>query len=131
VQLAAAVKHVRSIVKALGIPRERVVRHAEIDPDNRSDPRELAWQALLDDIYEVAPMLDTAAFGDWMQQHVIPQNPAAAFYAYGRAQGWEPISGEHDWQGYRAQVWYSPADQKQHIVYARIGDWGNVKHFDR
>ena len=86
-----------------------------------------------------APLLalggDMAAFeaqlGLYMQGYVIPQNPAAAFYAYGRAHGWEPISPEVDYQGYRCQVWYSAADQMQHVVYCLIGDWGNLHHFDR
>lgn len=69
--------------------------------------------------------------GDFIQGYVIPQNPAAAFYAYGRARGWEPISGEVDYEGYRAQVWYSPSNQMQHIIYTLIGDWGNLRHFDR
>ncbi len=72
-----------------------------------------------------------AALGEYIQDYVIPQNPAAAFYAYGRARGWEPISGEVDYQGCRAQDWYSPEDQTQHIIWCRIGDWGNLRHFDR
>lgn len=69
--------------------------------------------------------------GDYMQAHIIPQNPLAAFYAYGRERGWEPISAEIDWGCYRAQVWYSPEDQMQHVVYAVIGQWDKVAHFDR
>jgi hypothetical protein len=65
------------------------------------------------------------------QRYVIPQNPAAAFYAYGRAKGWEPISPEFDYQGQRAQVWYSPGDKRQHVCCCRIGDWGNIRHIDR
>jgi len=68
---------------------------------------------------------------EYAQQFVIPQNPAAAFYAYGRAHGWEPISPELDYGSQRAQVWYSPEDQMQHVLYCTIGDWDNIQHVDR
>ncbi len=51
VQLEAAVAHVRAVVEALGIPRERVLRHADVDPEHRTDPRGLDWQAFLDRLY--------------------------------------------------------------------------------
>ena len=60
----------------------------------------------------------------------IPQNVASAFYVYGRSHGWEPMSGETDVNGYRCQRWYSPEDQIKHAVYCKVGDWGNVSHFD-
>ena len=73
--------------------------------------------------------------GDAMQAVLIPQNPVAAFYQYGRDRGWEPISPEHDvtvdGMTYRAQVWYSPEDGVQHIEYTEVGNWANVRHFDR
>ena len=77
--------------------------------------------------------LDSAAcgLGDHAQQYVIPQNPAAAFYAYGRSRGWEPISREFDYDGRRAQVWYSPENETQHIVYCAVGDWADIRHIDR
>lgn len=71
--------------------------------------------------------------GDTMQQYVIPQNRAAAFYRYGRAHGWEPISCEADVHldgaVYRAQVWYDQV--RQIIVYTELGNWAGVRHFDR
>jgi hypothetical protein len=73
--------------------------------------------------------------GDEMQGFVIAQNINAAFYKYGRSHGWESISREvyHMIRGksYRAQVWYSPADTTQHIVYTEVGNWAHVRHFDR
>lgn len=63
-----------------------------------------------------------------MQQHVIPQNPNAYFYQYGREREWEPISGE--WvimvgpQGVLSQVWYTPDDDMQHTICARVTDEG-------
>ncbi len=73
------------------------------------------------------------ALGNTMQQYVIPQNREAAFYLYGRAHGWEPISCEADVHldgaTYRAQVWYDQVQQI--IVYTELGNWDNVRHFDR
>jgi hypothetical protein len=70
-----------------------------------------------------------------MQAYVIPQNPAAGFYAYGRARGWEPISAEKDIslaeQAYRCQMWYSPESQTQHLVFCEVGNWGAIRHTDR
>ena len=74
---------------------------------------------------------DIQRLGDAMQAHVIPQNREAAFYVYGNDRGWQPISGEVDIDGQRCQAWYTPGDDMQHIVYCRIGDWGNIAHFDR
>lgn len=71
------------------------------------------------------------ALGREAQRHVIPQNPAATFYRVGRARGWEPISSEFDHNGYRAQVWYSPDEEMQHVLYARIGEWDVVRIVDR
>ena len=65
----------------------------------------------------VAWMQSLTAFEDGLsaeaQRHVIPQNPDAAFYRYARERGWEPISGEFDYRGYRAQVWYEPKTETQ------------------
>lgn len=71
--------------------------------------------------------------GDYMQRHVIPQNEDAAFYLYGRAHGWEPVSPEASVRigniTYRAQVWYDQVDQ--HIVFAVVDHWDAIGHFDR
>ena len=73
--------------------------------------------------------------GEAIQAYVIPQNAAAAFYRYGRGRGWEPISPERDFTidgvTYRAQAFYTPDDEMQHIAYTEIGNWANVRHFDR
>jgi hypothetical protein len=79
---------------------------------------------------EVGPVLAEA-----MQRHVIPQNVGAAFYRVGRARGWEPISGEHDIEVggtiYRCQVWYDPAEKRQHVLYTQVGDWANIQDHER
>lgn len=52
-QLDVAVAHLGELVRELGIPRERVLRHADVDPANRTDPRGLDWEAFLDAVYGV------------------------------------------------------------------------------
>ncbi|HOR00015.1 MAG TPA: peptidoglycan recognition family protein [Anaerolineae bacterium] len=41
VQLEAAVRHVRALARAFDVPEANLVRHAEVDPKRRSDPRNL------------------------------------------------------------------------------------------
>jgi hypothetical protein len=70
-----------------------------------------------------------------MQAQLIPQNPGAAFYTYGRARGWEPISVERDETvagiAYRCQSWFTPATMMQHLVFCEVGNWGAIRHTDR
>lgn len=65
-----------------------------------------------------------AELAEALQDAVIPQNRRAWFYQYGRARGWEPISAEQTRtvRGVRAlgQVWYTPSDDVQHVVYAKV-----------
>jgi len=76
---------------------------------------------------------DTDLYGEWIQQFVLPRNVDSAFNKYAKQTNplWEMMSPEVDHDGYRFQVWYSAKDNMQHIVSAKIGDWGNIKHFDR
>lgn len=74
--------------------------------------------------------------GNLMQESIARQTPGSAFYKYARLQGWPPaIGNERDWildgVDYRAQVFYTPGDNMQHIVYTEVGNWGGVRHFDR
>lgn len=57
-QLDAAAALVREVAQRYGIPRERVVRHGDIDPANRSDPRGLDWPRFLDAVFPPAPVED-------------------------------------------------------------------------
>ncbi len=72
-------------------------------------------------------------YGDWLQQFVLPWNVDSAFAKYAQAQaaGWTQMSPEIDRDGKRFQVWYSSHDNTQHVIWARIGEWANVHHFDR
>jgi hypothetical protein len=77
-----------------------------------------------------------AAIGKAAQDYIIPLNPVAAFEVAGADLGLLPASREFDvsWGGvaYRAQA-YRQAGQRewQHIVYCRVGDWGNLHWFKR
>lgn len=71
------------------------------------------------------------AVGAAAQQHVIPLNPATAFEKAGALRGYLPASKEFDTVvsgvPYRAQVYRAPNQRdKQFVVYARVGDWGNL-----
>lgn len=131
IQLDAAVAHVRALVREYGIARADCFTHAAIDLASRRDPRAFDWEGFMSRVFGVQRLPDEKVLGDWLQRFVIPQNAGAAFYRYGRARGWEPISQERDYDGFRAQVWYSPGDRMQHVVWARIGEWDKINHFDR
>ena len=72
-------------------------------------------------------------YGEWLQQFVLPRNVDSAFakYAAEEPEDWDMMSPEVDRDGYRFQVWYCAKTNMQHILYARIGDWGNIQQFER
>ncbi len=127
VQLEAAVEHVRNLVRTYQIPRANVYRHADIDPQNRSDPRNLAWDDLLNRVFPpgedaFAQTLRNAAWN----AGGIPYNVDAAFPRYAREHNLgNPETPEFDFtyggERYRGQG-FSKA-----IVYARVGEWGVIK----
>ena len=90
-------------------------------------------------LYYGGVQVDTAleaAIGAEAQKHIIPLNPAAAFEKAGAALGLLPASREYDvvldGQSYRAQAYRSPGERTwQHIVYCKVGDWGNLRWFKR
>jgi hypothetical protein len=64
------------------------------------------------------------------QPHIIPLNPDAAFYRYGRQHDLgERLSAEFDFEHegvmYRAQTF------EKGIVYAPVGHWDQVTHVER
>ena len=71
--------------------------------------------------------------GDLMQRFVIPQTPGHALFDYGIERGWHTASSEkYDVvAGFASQIFFSPEDNVQHVVWAKIGQWGNIQHFDR
>jgi len=128
-QLNAAVEHVRGLVCTYSIPRQNVFRHADIDPKNRKDPRNLDWEAFLDRIYQAETNDDTLAQivrnAAW-QAGGIPYNPDAAFPRYAREHNLgNPETPEFDFS-YTGQSFRGQGFSKG-IVYARVGEWDVIK----
>lgn len=127
VQLDAAVAHVRHLVQSYQIPRANVLRHAEIDPRNRSDPRNFPWEEFLDRVYQgVDADLAHALRNSAWNAGGIPYNRDAAFPRYAREHGLgNPETPEFDFvaggQKYRGQGFSGG------IIYARIGEWDRIK----
>lgn len=133
--LTNAVGAAASLLRRIGGDESELVHHrgmgaATACPGNALAARFDWFKGLVTERLGLPPMIDERALGNWMQQHVLPQNPNAALTKYARARGWQQLSGEYDWYGLRAQVWVSPNDGRQRIVFCRIGDWGNVGHFE-
>lgn len=125
VQLAAAAKLVREIAQRYGIPRERVLRHADVDPARKSDPRNLDWEGFLDLVFGVAKAgkadLEQIRKAAWAASGVA-YNPDAALARYARAKGLgNPVTAEVDAAGVRLQGFSGG------IVWCRIGDWTNCQ----
>lgn len=126
-QIDAAVRHVRRLVQIYGIPRSNVLRHSEVDPKNKRDPRNFQWEEFLNRVYR--GMDDATAYAlrnaAW-NAGGIPYNREAAFPRYAREHGLgNPETPEFDFtsggQQYRGQGF------SKGIIYARIGDWGNIR----
>lgn len=126
VQLQSAVGYVRSLVLEFGVTRDRIFRHADIDTNGKTDPRNFPWDWFLEQVFmEVEHMLDeTARHAAWNASG-IPYNPEAAFSRHARLHALgKPETQEFDFtfQGreYRGQG-FSKA-----IVYCEVGYWGDI-----
>lgn len=126
-QLNAAVAHAREIVRAFGIARANVLRHAEIDPTRRSDPRNFPWTWFLDRLYgevDMATVQETIRNEAWAQGG-INYNPNAAFPRYAREHNLgQPTGPETDTViGGRTYRWqrFTLA-----IVYCEVGQWDRI-----
>ncbi len=125
-QLKAAAELLWHIANRHGIPRERVLRHSDVLPGIKFDPRNFDWEGFLNRIWppEPAPEPDEEAIrrAAWNVRN-IPYNPEAAFPRYAREHGLgNPVTAEVDVGDVRLQGFSGG------IVYARIGDWGNCSH---
>ena len=127
VQLDAAVEHVRSLVRSYQIPRANVYRHADVDPQNRTDPRNFAWDDFLnrvfhggaDDFGQALRMAAWSAGG-------FPFNPDAPLARYAREHGLgNPETPEFDFE-FGGQQFRGQGFSKG-IVYARVGEWDQIK----
>jgi N-acetyl-anhydromuramyl-L-alanine amidase AmpD len=126
-QLDAAVEHVRALAQTYQVPRANIYRHADVDPEHRTDPRNFPWDEFLDLVYQtgeddVAHALRQAAWSSGG----IPYDPAAPFTAYARAHNLgNPETPEFDFsfagQTYRGQGFGKA------IVYAPVGEWEHIK----
>jgi len=128
-QVTAAVKLAAGIAKRYGIPREHILRHLDVDPANRSDPRNLDWVMFLARVAEEVGRMneETIRKAAW-QALGIPYNPAAAFVQYSLARKLGlPRTAEFDLtvngQPWRAQVFGAT------VIACRVGDWGNIQEF--
>lgn len=70
------------------------------------------------------------------QRHIIPLNPLAGFEKQGAEYGLLPASREFDVTignvTYRCQAYRSPEERQwQHIIYCKVGDWGNTTWLKR
>ncbi len=126
-QLDAAVEHVRVLVRTYQVPRANVLRHADLDAQNRTDPRNFAWDDFLSRVYQVSSdALELALRHAAWNAGGIPYNPDAAFARYAREHNLgNPETPEFDFthagQQYRGQG-FSKA-----IVYCRVGEWNQMK----
>lgn len=118
-QLDAAVVHVRDLVQRYRIPRANVLRHAEVDPRNRSDPRNFDWAGFLDRVY--GGIVQEAAWN----ARGIPWNEEAALARYAREHGLgNPETPEFDFE--LAGAACRGQGFSRAIVYARVGAWGEI-----
>ena len=127
VQVDAAVELVQGLVAAYKIPRANVYRHADIDPQNRSDPRNLNWEEFLNRVFAptAGDLIASLRNAAWNASG-IPYNPDAAIAKYAREHDLgNPETPEFDFawggQAFRGQG-FSKA-----IVYARVGQWDQIK----
>jgi N-acetyl-anhydromuramyl-L-alanine amidase AmpD len=126
-QVDAAVEHVRELVRTYNIPKANVLRHMDVDPKNRSDPRNLDWEAFLNRVFPVVEQdLERALRHSAWNAGGVPYNPESAFASYAREHGLgNPETPEFDFtfdgQAYRGQG-FSKA-----IIYVRAGQWDQIK----
>jgi hypothetical protein len=126
-QLKAAAELLWHIANRHGIPRERVLTHAQVAPGGAGDPRNLDLEAFLGRVWpQLQPELPEDAIRNaaWNAKG-IPYNPDAAFPRYAREHGLgNPETPEFDVTvdgvTYRAQGYASA------VVFCRVGDWQNV-----
>ena len=135
-QIEALVMLVRGLVASYSIPRANIYRHSDIDPVNRSDPRNFPWGAFLDAVFGpvslpvVLPAVDSIQVQEAVRRQAwddlgVDYNPEAAYARYARLHSMGvPQTQEFDLAvdglACRAQGF------AKGIVYSQVGDWGNI-----
>ncbi len=126
-QFEATVDLVRYLAGKYSIQREWVVSHADISLVGKTDPRGFAIHELIMRVYDPAANLpeDIVREAAWNATGV-PYNPRAAFPRYARAHNLGPPQTEEFDFSYKG-VNYRGQGFGGAIVYAQVGDWGNIK----
>jgi hypothetical protein len=129
-QFEAMVELTAYLVDKYRIRPESIVTHADISTVGKTDPRKFPTHELIMRVYEPEANLpeDVVREEAWNAAGIL-YNPRAAFPRYAREHDLgTPQTPEFNFSykgiNYRGQG-YSKA-----IVYARVGDWGNVKELE-
>jgi N-acetyl-anhydromuramyl-L-alanine amidase AmpD len=126
-QIDAAVELVKLLAKTYNIPRANVYRHADIDPQNRSDPRNFDWEGFLQRVYPATNnSLDQAVRNAAWNAGGIAYNPDAAFPTYARTHNLgNPETPEFDFTSGGEQ--FRGQGFSKVIIYARVGVWNDIR----
>jgi hypothetical protein len=126
-QFEATVELLRYLADKYNIQREWVVTHADISLAGKTDPRGFAVHELIMRVYDPVANLpdDVVREAAWNAAGIV-YNPLAAFPRYAREHDLgTPQTEEFDFTykgvNYRGQGFGGA------IVYAQVGDWGNIK----
>ncbi len=126
-QFEAVVALVNYLVVRYNIERKWIVTHADISTAGKTDPRQFAVLELLGRIYDPeANLPDNVIREAAWNAAGIPFNPEAAFSRYAREHELgTPQTDEFDFS-YKG-VNYRGQGFNKAIVYAKVGDWGDIK----
>jgi len=121
-QLDSAAALVRRLADAYKIPRERILRHSDLD-GKAADPRRFPWPLFVARVFQFATdeFSQTTRNAAW-NAGGIPYNRDAAFPRFARELNLgNPETPEFDFQ--LGGVWYRGQGFSKGIVYAQIGHW--------
>jgi hypothetical protein len=126
-QFEATVELVSYLVDKYNIERQWIVTHADISTAGKTDPRGFPVHELITRVYDPAANLPENVVREaaWNAAG-IPFNPQAAFPKYAREHNLgNPETEEFDFS-YKG-VNYRGQGFSEAIVFAKVGDWGNIK----
>ncbi len=123
VQVDVAVAHVRKLAETYNVPRERILRHVDVDPQNATDPRGFPWPLFVARVYQyVADEFSQATRNAAWNAGGIPYNREAAFPRFAREEDLgNPETPEFDYA--LNGVCYRGQGFSKGIVYAQVGEW--------
>lgn len=124
-QIDAAVRLVADIARRYGIPREHILRHSEVDPKNRSDPRNFDWSEFMRRLEGNDVPDDRVREAAWNARG-IPYNRDAAFPRYAREHDLgNPETPEFDF-AFEGEQCRGQGFSKG-IVWAPVGRWNECR----